>query len=126
MKKSLLFVMINLCLLQKMIAQSKGVDCLRANAITEGQQFKDKRYFKFFGILHQDTCTSFNRFTNYFYSSTDLKNNLPEKYCRAVVIDTMQAIKAEQAIKNLKADLYHCVRLYAGFIDDQNDTCIVF
>jgi hypothetical protein len=128
MKKLLLFILMIFCLLQNVISQTgspKGFDCLRINATTEGKRFEDKRYFKFFAVLLQDTCSTFNRFTNYFYSTADLKNNLPQKYYRATIIDPLQAIMAEKAIKNLSVDLHSYIRLYAGFVNDKNDTCIV-
>lgn len=128
MGKTFLFIAITLCLLQNAIGQTfglTGVDCLKANATVEGKKFTDKRYFKSFALLLQDTCSTFNRFTNYFYSDNDLKNNLPQRYYRAVVVDTTLAIMAETSISRLNVDLSRYIRLYAGFINDKNDTCLV-
>lgn len=123
-----------------------SIPCLRLNAVEEGKRFEDKRYFKYFALLLQDTCSSFNRFTNYFYSSTIIESNQLQKYYPATIIDSDQVFFIEQyfkgkiltdrhtesnnkssrvTVRNLNKYLYHYIRLYVGFVNDHNDTCIV-
>jgi hypothetical protein len=128
MTKILFLLAIEFCLLQNLICQidsSSRSDCLRTNAVIEGRRFENNHYFKFFAILLQDTCSTYNRFTNYFYSKNEPKNNLPPKYYKAVIVDTALVIESEKAIKYLNVDLYRCIRLYAGFVNEENDLFIV-
>jgi hypothetical protein len=128
MQKSYLSILLIYSLLQNTQGQPlqpEGINCLRTNAVIEGKRFEDKRYLKFFALLLQDTCTTYNRFTNYFYPANGHKINQPQRYFKAFIVDSIRTVLAEKVYKTMNTDVYRYIRLYMGFVDDNNDTIIV-
>src|SRR6266536_5486559 len=97
-------------------------------AVDSGFIVKSK-YFKNFGVLLQDTCVAFNRFTNYMIYQD--KATYSEKIYPAILIDSALMFEVEEYIKNKilvnsrQKQLQQYVRLYMGCMNDSADTCII-
>jgi hypothetical protein len=113
--------------------------CLTLNASKSGVIFSNNDYFNKIGILLQDTCSSFNRFDRNFYSG---QSGLvtPLLYYNAIIVDSTTAISIEAQLKgvvtqrskamkigvaNASKKLRKFIRLYAGFVNEIGDTCVV-
>ena len=126
------------------VAEDSSLSCLRPHAVKAGAYFEDKHHFNKFGLLLQDTCSYFNRFSAGFYFSVgdkSVQSHYKSSFYTAILIDPALASFLENALSghilkvNANGDSVHldnpsrklkkCIRLYNGFINDRKDTCIV-
>lgn len=130
---------LSMLLLSKTYSQDATLlPCLTLNASKNGIAFSNNNYFSKIGILIQDTCSSFNRFDRNFYPDSGSVNRLP--FYKAIIVDSITAISIEDQLKrgvvhrsdnntegvsNASEKLRKFIRLYAGFISVDRDTCVV-
>lgn len=135
------FFIVFLCTLLGYRALSQewsSIPCLTLNASKNGVLFSNNIYFTKIGVLLQDTCSSFNRFDrNFFYrQSIPIKNS----FYKAIIVDSITAMSIEAQLKgsidqlsdNVPINIIDgsrkirkFIRLYAGFINDNRDTCVL-
>jgi hypothetical protein len=105
----------------------------------DGEELKNKLFYKYFAVLIRDTCDHMNRFTNCYIQRTDSCTG--NFYCPAVLIDSNTAQRVEVFLKEWidtakrsvqirftntkKHSFYKYIRLYGGFINEIGDTFIV-
>ena len=130
--------------------QSKGY-CPTAGK--EGIKIINKKYFKYFSLLLQDTCSGFNSSTNDFFHYKVGQTTFDNKFCPYVLLDSMMVIKIErwckytdslqQNVKYIVKDIsdktmrkrvrnsyravnkYKYIRLYMGYKDNENNLCVI-
>jgi hypothetical protein len=130
-------IFLNILFHVETLAQSKDIfRCLTLNASKCGIIFSNYNYFNKIGILLQDTCSSFNRFDRNFYSGVRSLTT-PAFYYRAIIVDSTTAISIEAQPKEsskyrsnkMKKNIANVnkkfIRLYAGFVNEVGDTCVV-
>lgn len=115
------------------------IPCLTLNASKSGIIFSNYIYFNKFGILLQDTCSSFNRFDRSFFSGQN-GSDTTLFYYDAIIVDSSTAISIEAQLKktiklqtdsnkigisNSSKKIRKFIRLYSGFVSDSRDTCVV-
>ena len=119
----------------------------------EGIKVINKRYFKWFSFLLQDTCNHSNRFDNDFFHYKKGQLTFNNNYCQILQADTLLLIKIEEwcrdslrvnvahRIKELadknkslekklekfysSVNRYRQIRLYMSYIDDADNLCVL-
>ena len=130
---------LNVFLVSKTNSQDANLlPCLTLNASKYGIAFSNNSYFNKFGVLIQNTCSSFNRFDRNFYPESGSVNLL--HFYKAMIVDSITAISIEDQLKrgvirrfenntevvhDATEKLRKFIRLYAGFISAKGDTCVV-
>lgn len=135
------FFIVIFCILfgYRVLSQERSsIPCLTLNASKNGVLFSNNTYFDKVGILLQDTCSSFNRFDRSFFYGQSIPNT--QAFYQAIIVDSITALSIEAQLKGSIAQLSDSVpvniingskkirkfiRLYAGFINDKGDTCVV-
>ncbi|MDR0872655.1 MAG: hypothetical protein LBN27_04190 [Prevotellaceae bacterium] len=95
------------------------------NAQKKGVIIKEKSYFNKYAVLLQDTCTTYNRFTNnLIYPNLDYDTST----LKSIIIDETLFLKTEKYIYENFSESYQLsffYRLYIGCVDKNSDTCII-
>jgi hypothetical protein len=117
---------------------SSSIPCLTLNALKNGVLFENNTYFNKVGVLFQDTCSSFNRFDRSFFYGQ--KMPITPAFYQAIIVDSTTALSIEVQLKDtivkpsdsVQVDVINgsrkvrkFIRLYAGFINEIGDTCVV-
>ncbi len=121
-----------------MTQEQSSIPCLTLNASKNGVLFSNNIYFNKVGVLLQDTCSSLNRFDRNFFYGQSIP--ITQAFYQAIIVDSITAMSIEAQLKGSIAQLSDSVpvniingskkirkfiRLYAGFINDNRDTCVV-
>jgi hypothetical protein len=115
------------------------IKCMNLNASVLGKKVTNYKNSSTFAILIQDTCSSFNRFDNNFYSFPEISVS-KLKYYKAVIVDSILWNQLEKSFLEdsqisklgsqdqnyqIRRKLLKYITIVSGFVNDLGDTCFV-